>query len=58
MFGENNPFYGKTHTKEVIEKIKISSSKSSKEHWKNEKYRNKVINAITGLKRTDTFKET
>lgn len=54
--GENNPFYGKTHSKETIEKLKVNCAKASKKMWENEEYRNKVINNATGLKRSDEFK--
>jgi hypothetical protein len=37
--GEKNSFYGKKHTKET----KIIIGKKSKEMWKNEKIRNKII---------------
>ena len=33
--GKNNPFYGKKHTKETIEKLKEKSRISSKNLWKN-----------------------
>ena len=38
MSGENNPFYGKTHSKEVREKIK----EKQKEVWKDPNYRKKM----------------
>jgi hypothetical protein len=41
--GKNNPFYGKHHSKETIDKIKNACSISSKEHWKNDEYAKKVI---------------
>jgi len=54
--GKNNPFYGKTHSIEAIEKIRIVNIKISKEHWTNIEYRKNVINKMTGLKRSDKFK--
>jgi G:T-mismatch repair DNA endonuclease (very short patch repair protein) len=41
--GVNNPFYGKHHTKETIDNIKLNTSLSTTELWKNIEYRNKVI---------------
>lgn len=56
--GENNSFFGKTHKKDTIEKMKKKCSEASKKLWENEEYRNKVISNATGIKRTDEFKET
>lgn len=56
--GIHNPFYGKTHSPEVIEKMKIKCAEASKKLWENEEYRNKVVSNATGLKRSDEFKET
>lgn len=55
--GANNPFYGKTFSKETLDKIKEHCIESSKKLWENEEYRNKVISNIIGLKRSDEFKE-
>lgn len=41
--GKNNPFYGKRHKRETIEKAKKKLSEISKLLWKNSEYRNKVI---------------
>jgi len=55
--GKNNPFYGKKHSKDTIDKIKKKISQVSKEKWNNSEYRKKVINGMTGKKRSDEFKE-
>lgn len=57
MFGKNNPFYGKTHTEETINILKKKCKIASETMWKDADYRNKVLSAVTGLKRTDEFKE-
>lgn len=56
--GENNPFYGKHHTKETLEKIKKRTSIASVEKWKDDEYRNHVISNMIGVKRSESFKET
>jgi len=56
--GANNSFYGKKHSSEVIEKIKVKCSEASKKLWTNDEYREKVIFNTTGLKRSEEFKET
>lgn len=56
--GSNNSFFGKKHSKETIEIIKDKCKISSKELWKNDSYREKVINNTTGRKRTDEFRKT
>lgn len=58
IFGENNPFYGRKHSIETIENTKKKLSEISKELWKNENYRNKVINSVTGKTRSEDFKKT
>lgn len=55
--GENNPFYGKQHDNETMNRIKEKNSKIFKEKWKDEEYRNKVINSNIGLKRSEQFKK-
>lgn len=55
--GINNSFFGKTHTKDVIDAIKKTTSIKTKELWTNQEYRDKVVNNATGLKRTDDFKK-
>lgn len=57
MFGENNPFYGKTHKKETIEHMKEKCKIASENLWKNDDYRKRNITACTGLKRSEEFKE-
>lgn len=56
--GENNPFYGKKHTEDTINRIKENTSLASKKLWESDEYRNKVITNMTGIKRSDEFKET
>lgn len=55
--GKNNPFYGKKHSKETLNIIKEKTQKASTELWKNDEYRNRVISAATGLKRSEQFKK-
>jgi len=57
MFGENNPFFGKSHKKETIEHMKEKCKIASENLWKNEDYRRRNIEACTGLKRSEEFKE-
>lgn len=45
--GENNPFYGKQHSEEVIEKLRESSRISTHEKWKDPNFRNNIINKIS-----------
>jgi len=55
--GKNNSFYGKKHTKETIEKIKKKNSIISKNLWKNEEYRNRVICGVSKPRRKGFSKE-
>ena len=45
--GVKNPFYGKLHSKETIEKSKIKIQQKLKNKWKEKEYREKVIKAIS-----------
>jgi G:T-mismatch repair DNA endonuclease (very short patch repair protein) len=45
--GKKNPFYGKLHTKETIDRLKLSCGESSKLKWENKEYRNKVIKSTS-----------
>lgn len=54
--GEHNPFFGKSHKKETIDAMKKKCSEASKKLWENDEYRNRVIGGMTGLKRSDDFK--
>lgn len=54
--GKMNPFYGKHHSAETINSIKEKTKTASENLWKNENYRNKVLNAVIGLKRSEKFK--
>lgn len=40
--GANNPFYGKKHSKETIDKLKASCKEASIKLWQNENYANNV----------------
>jgi very-short-patch-repair endonuclease len=55
--GEKNPFYGKKHVKETIEKMKIKDSKAIKNKWKNEEYKQKVIKGVSKPRRESFKKE-
>lgn len=55
--GANNSFYGKKHSEETLNRIKEKTKKASTELWKNEEYRNNVLAAVTGLKRSEQFKK-
>ena len=55
--GKNNPFYGKHHDKKTIEATKIKLKEISKDLWKDEGYREKVINAISKPRREGFKKE-
>jgi G:T-mismatch repair DNA endonuclease (very short patch repair protein) len=54
--GKNNPFYGKKHSKETVEKIKAKTKIKSINLWKNEEYRDKVIKAVS-KPRKESFKQ-
>lgn len=54
--GTNNPFFGKTHTKETVSKLKELCALASTEKWKNEIYREKVIKAVSKPRR-ERFKQ-
>lgn len=56
--GKNNSFYGKHHTKETKEKLRIKCKEATKKMWQNKEYREKVIKNATGVKRGDDFRET
>lgn len=45
--GKNNPFYGKRHSDDTITKIKEKTRENSKELWKKEEYREKVIKGVS-----------
>jgi hypothetical protein len=53
MFGENNPFYGKTHTPEVIEKLR----KSFTGRKVSDETRKKIGMKSKQIKRTDKWKQ-
>lgn len=56
MFGENNPFFGKTHKKETIDAMKEKCKIASENKWKDPEYRERVLSSVTGLKRSEEFK--
>jgi G:T-mismatch repair DNA endonuclease (very short patch repair protein) len=55
--GINNPFYGKTHDRTMIENTKKKLRKISKALWKDNNYRNKVIKAVSKPRRKRFKKE-
>lgn len=55
--GANNSFYGKTHSKETVDKIKETASRKSKELWKDEDFRKRVIAGISKPRREGFKKE-
>jgi len=55
--GKNNPFYGKKHSKESLEKSKKNRSNASKKLWQNKEYRNKVIKAVSKPRKEGFKKE-
>lgn len=57
MLGENNPFFGKKHKKETIDAMKEKCKIASQNKWKDEEYRKHVLDAVVGLKRSETFKK-
>ena len=52
--GASNPFYGKTFSKETLDKIKEHCAESSKKLWENEEYRNKVVIRIPFIRGYNT----
>ena len=56
--GKNNPFYGKTHSKEVREVLSSKCAEATRKKWEDAEYRNRVITGATGKKRSEEFKET
>lgn len=55
--GANNSFYGKTHSKEVLDLLKEKCKVASAKKWEDEEYRNKVIQSNIGKKRSEEFKQ-
>jgi G:T-mismatch repair DNA endonuclease (very short patch repair protein) len=55
--GKSNPFFGKKHNREMIENTKIKLSEISKNKWKNEEYRDKVIKGVSKPRREGFKKE-
>jgi G:T-mismatch repair DNA endonuclease (very short patch repair protein) len=54
--GKNNPFFGKKHDKETMNRIRAKNSIAFKKLWKTEEYRNKIIKGISKPRR-DGFKK-
>lgn len=55
--GSKNPFYHKEHSQKTKDILKVKTSINSKNFWKNEDYRNKVISSNIGKTRSETFKK-
>lgn len=55
--GKNNPFYGKKHKRETIEKAKRKLSKISKNLWQDPVYRQKVIAGVSKPRKESFRKE-
>ncbi len=55
--GKNNPFYGKSHTIETVNKLKIKCSIASRKKWEDDEYRKKVIDGISKPRREGFKKE-
>ena len=55
--GVNNSFYGKSHSKETIEKITQKTRSASKKLWLNDEYRKKVIEGVSKPRRESFKKE-
>lgn len=49
--GKNNPFFGKHHSKETIEKSRPKLSSASKKLWQKKEYRDKVIKGVSKPRR-------
>ena len=56
--GANNPFFGKHHSKETLDKAKEKCRAASIKKWEDPEYRARVINGTTGKTRSEDFKET
>lgn len=54
--GENNPFFGKTHSRETRELLQEKCKIATTEMWKNDEYREKVIKG-TSKPRSGNFRE-
>lgn len=54
--GDRNPFYGKTHSKEMVEQMKERCREQSLNMWKNDEYREKVIRGVSKPRR-EGFKQ-
>ncbi len=55
--GKNNPFWGKKHSKEIMDRIKRGNSIAFKKLWKTKEYREKVIKGISKPRRKSFKKE-
>lgn len=54
--GSKNSFFGHKHKKETIDAMKVKCTKTSKELWKQEDYRNKIIVGVS-KPRKESFKK-
>lgn len=45
--GSNNPFWGKSHDKDMIESVKPILAEKSRNNWRREEYREKVVNGLS-----------
>jgi len=55
--GKNNPFYGKTHSKETMDIIKKKNSITFKRLWQTKEYRDKIIKGVSKPRRESFKKE-
>lgn len=57
--GKNNPFYGKTHTEEFIERLKKITSVCSKKRWENQEFKERTIRKVLKslLKKPSSFEQ-
>lgn len=55
--GENNPFWGKSHSKDTLELIRSKTKVASENLWKKGEYREKIKQTTNGLKRDEKFRE-
>jgi hypothetical protein len=55
--GVNNPFFGKKHSNETKEDLKVKCRSASQKMWQDPTYREKVVKNATGKTRADEFKK-
>jgi len=54
--GENNSFYGKTHTQKTKDHLSVVSKITTRKLWLDNEYRNNVIQNMIGKRRSQKFK--